>query len=160
MNRKLNIILAAVVAGAVTTAYATCYLGNVIGCFSYTDLVAGSWCFGTTYTFGSTSNPSTGCSGFTANVYADENAYRYDLVSVSVGGKNMQPANTYTSYCSGQSTGNGLHTFAGDTGSFEVYYLDANVGSEVTGWNGPSNVGTAFFVTTAHYLVDPTTACN
>lgn len=157
---KLNAALGAIVATLISTAYATCYLQGVVLCFEDSDTVSSDWCFGTTYTFGSTSSPSTGCSGYTAAVIADENAYRWDLMSASRGGKNHESSLDRTSYCDGASTGNGVLTgFNNYNQGFRCRWFNPNLGTQVTGMNAPSP-GTAFATYAVSSLDNSATDCN
>lgn len=158
MKRKLNIILTLSLLALVGTAYATCYLNQVVLCFKAGDTVVGSYL----YTGGSGPNTS-----FTTQVYADEDCWRYDLYSVTRGGRTLASAKSYLSYCVGINGAVGAvgpNTHENDQTGFEVYFYNPNVGSTVTGWNapggGPTSDGRDFYHVTAYYVDQDSVQCN
>ena len=163
MKKKLNLILAVLVAGVVTTAYATCYLQGVVVAKASGDLVVAGGCI-VSYSCGNTVTPSSCCS-LTADVYANEYAYKYDLYSVTAGGRSSESLNSWLNWCDGAS----LHGWAAQDyhgragGGFDIYYYDPNLGTTAYGHNGDPAFNaaySAFYQPVCHYLDISAAACN
>ncbi len=119
MKNKLNALLGLSLLGLAATAYATtCYLNAVVLCYKANDLVHGSYLHAAFSAY-----PS-----FYTDVYAEEDAWRYDTYVVT------------TSWCNGTSNGSpGPGTIQGDTAGFACWYYNPNIGANYTqSWNGPA----------------------
>jgi hypothetical protein len=136
MKRKLNILLAGLIVGLIGTAYATtCYLHQVVLCLGVGDVAAGT---------------SANCGSYTSsvNVYADVNAYKWGIHSVTRGGYN---STTYTGYCDSNS-----NSPDSVNGIFEVYWFDPCSGVEQFN----SNCGTCMFLSHYTYTDNNSVQCN
>jgi hypothetical protein len=165
MRSKLNIVLGVVAAGVITSAYAACYLQGDICLYANGQLVEAGACV-ESYSFVVQTSPyqtSSACS-LTANVYADQNAYQYNIYSVTAGGMNSSGAQSYgPGWGDGGTFGWYNQYYPGVAGNgFQIYYVNSPLGITATAINGPPGNGNLQIVNrTFYYLLDQTpTACN
>ena len=118
-KRKLNITMSLILVGLMSTAYATCYLQKVVLCLGSGDGV------------GSFTSTCPGSPSYSANVpvYASENAYKWDVYSVTRGGYTSHAYSTAASdfnYCNRNSGQPDINN-----GTFSVWYRIPCNGVEV-----------------------------
>lgn len=150
MNKRINAIVCATIIGAMATAYGTCYLRQVMVCVGYGD------------NLGLHNTP--GCMN-SATIYADETAWRWDLYSVSRGGR--AGGSTESVYCDSISQSGTNPYFNPDAGSdashfglgFKVFYTSACNGSDFTDINGPG-YSQYWQVTTSYFPSGTASTCN
>jgi hypothetical protein len=149
--KRIQVAIAVLIGGLVATAYGTCYLQQVVCCIQGgTDL-----------------GSATMCGGSTESVVVDEDAWRFDTYSVTVGGASSPVA--HTCYCDGSDiVGNNGEAFLappsgnaylyGTTpplgGGFEVHYWQCMAGQNTTA----NSEG--YYAVTTHYLTTGSSGCN
>ena len=171
--------MATLLLAAISTAYATCYLQGTIVAFRPGNLVsAGHWFTETsayTYNCGPGTvtcsiSPNNGNSGsWSADVYAAENVYKYDIYSVTAAGMNSSTSTAYAWPTVGagfaeagwydQASPNNL---GGDPG-FIVEFFDQVTGSWFTDMNDGRTVNGQvgpYWQGTGHRLASTATSCN
>jgi len=176
--KKLHLLLASVLAGLIGTAYATCYVGTVVCCYATGDVVG---------TFANSSCSDSTISSYDT-VWANEDAWRFGMISNALGGVASSATATASVYCDGTyvllnklmppltspypyfSPDSGSGSAAGFKGGhgqgnsgygFQVYYFNCSLGSDMTDINdsGAYGSGAVNIGTLAHYLENAAT-CN
>jgi hypothetical protein len=138
MNKKLNIVTTAVIFTVLASAYATCYLNQVVLCIGNGDEVASSF---------KSCAPNTVTLSYA--IYADENAYKWNVYSVTRGGFHTEDLNAISPvYCDGIVTdpnGNANQNPQNNYG-FKSHYIDPCNGGTVSAVNDGSGSDPSFWV--------------
>jgi hypothetical protein len=124
MIKRINLLLVALTLTMIGTAYATCYLLQVVVCASNGQSVG---------------TISVNCSGTvkTADLYASEDAYVFERYSVTYGGF---PTTTKSMYCDTAAEYPNTTTGVAAGSGFDCYYVDPCNGSDATANSQVENI--------------------
>ena len=167
--KHIHKILTVLFVGVMASAYGvTCYLPQVVCCTAAGVEIG-------------TLNPA-GCGTFSAVLYSDEEAWRFDTYSTSLGGQ-PGPGTTLAVWCDGTyvlneyvaapgseaylapQAGNNAPNQIKEGYGMRIYYNDC-MGATITGVNGNSSeitsgdLKTAVYTVTTHYLSATRSTCN
>lgn len=161
MKTKYTIIGIIGTTAIITTAYATCYLNQVVCCVTGSTQLTSQTLYCSTGLLGSGGTP------FYPNIYADEDGYRFDTYAVGAGGK--VNSGGITTYCSGESQQPNSVANPGPPGNlvgFKVYFSDPCRNITATDVSGSSNYGAGsgatinYYSVTTHYVDNTSSGCN
>jgi hypothetical protein len=152
MKSKLRLMLSVTIVGLIGSAYATCYLPQVVVCLGLGDSPSGNFvktCSG------------SGTVTYAYQIVADETAYRTDVYSVTRGGYDSHDIGGAGYYCDGSSQDSANFNTSPSSVGFLAHYIDPCNGSRITGVNNASG-STPFTVTFSSPSVVQTTsmACH